>query len=129
MNQEPPGTDQPDQTQPDDARRVDPQSVEPQRSNPQQDPRRRLRELQAVPERDRSDAQWDEMIELEIQLAPGNRAQEQRAAGGQRQDAGRRQDSGRRPEQARRKEPGSGGTPAKQFSKKARRGMDTRSKK
>lgn len=37
------------------------------------DPRRRLRELLAIPERDRSDAQWDEIIELEIQLAPGNR--------------------------------------------------------
>jgi len=37
------------------------------------DPRRRLRELLSVPERDRSDAQWDEIIELEIQLAPGNR--------------------------------------------------------
>jgi hypothetical protein len=26
-----------------------------------------------VPERDRTDEQWDEIIELEIQLAPGNR--------------------------------------------------------
>lgn len=34
---------------------------------------RRLRELLSVPERDRSDEQWDEIIELEIQLAPGNR--------------------------------------------------------
>jgi hypothetical protein len=32
-----------------------------------------LRELLSVPERDRSDAQWDEINELEIQLAPGNR--------------------------------------------------------
>lgn len=38
------------------------------------DPRRRLRELLSVPERDRTDAQWDEINELEIQLAPGNRA-------------------------------------------------------
>ena len=37
------------------------------------DMRRRLRELLSVPERDRSDEQWDEIIELEIQLAPGNR--------------------------------------------------------
>ena len=37
------------------------------------DLRRRLRELLSVPERDRSDEQWDEIIELEIQLAPGNR--------------------------------------------------------
>lgn len=37
------------------------------------DPRRRLRELLSVPERDRTDEQWDEIVELEIQLAPGNR--------------------------------------------------------
>lgn len=37
------------------------------------DMRRRLRELLSVPERDRSDEVWDEIIELEIQLAPGNR--------------------------------------------------------
>ena len=48
------------------------------------DPRRRLRELLSVPERDRSDEQWDEIIELEIQLAPGNRvsASEQGGGGG-----------------------------------------------
>jgi hypothetical protein len=40
---------------------------------PPVDPRRRLRELLAIPERDRTDAQWDEIIELEIQMAPGNR--------------------------------------------------------
>lgn len=39
------------------------------------DPRRRLRELLAIPDRDRTDALWDELIELEIQLAPGNRVQ------------------------------------------------------
>ncbi len=37
------------------------------------DTRRRLRELLSIPERDRTDEQWDEIIELEIQLAPGNR--------------------------------------------------------
>lgn len=40
---------------------------------PPNDNRRRLRELLSIPERDRSDEQWDEIIELEIQLAPGNR--------------------------------------------------------
>lgn len=45
----------------------------PQQATPTFDPRRRLRELLSVPERDRSDAQWDEINELEIQLAPGNR--------------------------------------------------------
>ncbi len=43
--------------------------------------RRRLRELLSVPERDRSDAQWDEIIELEIQLAPGNRVAGHEACG------------------------------------------------
>jgi hypothetical protein len=37
------------------------------------DPRRRLRELRSIPERDRTDAEWDELNEVEIQLAPGNR--------------------------------------------------------
>lgn len=35
--------------------------------------RARLRELLAIPDRDRSDAEWDELNELEILLAPGNR--------------------------------------------------------
>jgi len=38
------------------------------------DPRRRIRELLAIPDRDRTDAEWDELNELEIQTAPGNRA-------------------------------------------------------
>jgi len=38
------------------------------------DPRRRIRELMSIPERDRTDAEWDELNELEIQTAPGNRA-------------------------------------------------------
>ena len=40
---------------------------------PPNDSRRRMRELLSVPERDRTDEQWDELIELEIQNAPGNR--------------------------------------------------------
>jgi len=47
------------------------------------DMRRRLRELLSVPERDRSDEVWDEIIELEIQLAPGNRI-----SGGESQSGG-----------------------------------------
>ena len=46
------------------------------------DLKRRLRELLSVPERDRSDEQWDEIIELEIQLAPGNRISGSPAPGG-----------------------------------------------
>lgn len=37
------------------------------------DPRRRIRELLAIPDRDRTDEQWDELNELEIRTAPGNR--------------------------------------------------------
>lgn len=51
-------------------------------AQPQFDPRRRLRELLSVPERDRTDAQWDEIVELEIQLAPGNRIAPGPAGGG-----------------------------------------------
>lgn len=36
-------------------------------------PRRRLQELQAIPDNQRTDAEWDELNELEISLAPGNR--------------------------------------------------------
>lgn len=49
---------------------------------PQFDPRRRLRELLSVPERDRTDEQWDEIIELEIQTAPGNRVSGNEPHGG-----------------------------------------------
>lgn len=38
------------------------------------DPRRRIRELLTIPDRDRTDAEWDELNELEIQTAPGNRS-------------------------------------------------------
>lgn len=47
--------------------------------SPTQDPRRRLRELLSIPERDRTDAQWDEIIEIEITLAPGNRESDRTA--------------------------------------------------
>ncbi|MGZ5169285.1 MAG: hypothetical protein ACXWCY_17820 [Burkholderiales bacterium] len=36
-------------------------------------PRVRLQALLAVPERDRTESQWDELNELEIMLASGNR--------------------------------------------------------
>lgn len=50
-------------------------------SNDQQgNPRARMRELLAIPERDRTDAQWDELAELELRLAPGNRIEPARRA-------------------------------------------------
>jgi hypothetical protein len=36
-------------------------------------PRQRLQALLSIPERERTDAQWDEINQLEIALAPGNR--------------------------------------------------------
>ena len=35
--------------------------------------RTRIRQLNAIPDRDRTDAEWEELNELEIMLAPGNR--------------------------------------------------------
>ena len=49
---------------------------------PPNDQRRRLRELLSIPERDRTDEQWDEIGELEIQLAPGNRVGPSAGGGG-----------------------------------------------
>lgn len=37
--------------------------------------KQRLRELQSIPDRDRTEEQWDELSALEIRLAPGNRQQ------------------------------------------------------
>ena len=49
---------------------------------PANDNRRRLRELLSIPERDRTDEQWDEIVELEIQFAPGNRISASEHGGG-----------------------------------------------
>lgn len=48
----------------------------PQQAPQQQQPssgKQRLRELLAIPERQRTDEEWDELNELEISLAQGNR--------------------------------------------------------
>ena len=42
---------------------------QPQPREPR-DPNARLRELLAIPERQRTDAQWDEIIEIEISQGP-----------------------------------------------------------
>ena len=49
--------------------------LQQQAPQPQQSPsgKQRLRELLAIPERQRTDAEWDELNELEISLAQGNR--------------------------------------------------------
>lgn len=86
------------------------------------DPRRRLRELLAIPDRDRTDAIWDEIIGLEIELAPANRAPSAQGDPGRRPEPGRRMEPGRRPEQGRRHDPASGPKPGKRFFRKPRRG-------
>lgn len=81
-------------------------------NEPQQiSPRQRLQQLLAIPERQRSDAEWDEINDLEIKLAPGNRegAPEQgnhrnvSTSGGQPKSGGPK--------------PGGGGPGKKQFRK------------
>jgi len=70
--------------------------------SPPQDPRRRLRELLAIPERDRTDEQWDEIIEIEITLAPGNRESDRQPDRPGERQGDKRQGAagpGRRPEQ------------------------------
>lgn len=61
------------------------------------DPRRRIRELNAIPERDRTDEQWDELNELEIRTAPGNRESDRQPAGQQERRQGPT-GQGRRPD-------------------------------
>ena len=46
-------------------------------------PRRRLQELLAIPDGQRTDEQWDELNELEIMLASGNRERPQQGQGAQ----------------------------------------------
>jgi hypothetical protein len=88
---------------PEDTPLIDPPLVEQAAPAPLQqhvpqglDSRRRLRELLSVPERDRSDEQWDEIIELEIQLAPGNRVAvgQEHNAGGSHTGSGQTRSAG-----------------------------------
>lgn len=61
----------------------------------------RLRELLAIPDRERNDAQWDELNELEIVLASSNRQgaprPEQQGGGGQNQNRPRHGGGGQQP--------------------------------
>ena len=63
-------------------------------------PRRRLQELLAIPERQRTDEQWDEINELEIKLASANREDAP--------DQGTRRDAPAANNQPRRNRPGGG---------------------
>ena len=69
---------------------------------PEKDPRElavRLRELLAVPERQRTDAQWDEIIDIEISLGPkkpsGNQPRQDNGDGRRQQQQPKR--SGNKP--------------------------------
>ena len=118
MNEEQPSTEQPVEGPGADA-----QGNESNHAGPQSpDPRRRLRELLAIPERDRTDPVWDEIIALDIDMAPGNRAQAPQADVGRRQEPGRRPQQGRGPDQARRQDPASRTKPGKRFHQKRKRG-------
>jgi hypothetical protein len=126
MNEELPSTEQRRDMLPDDTHQEESRSADVRTD----DPRRRLRELLAIPERDRTDASWDEIIGLEIQLAPENRVQSQQGDQGRRQDGGRRQQAGRNNgDQSRRQQPqqprnGPGGGGGR-FFKKRKRGPGT----
>jgi len=109
-----------DEAQRNEAQRSEAQRSEAQPAEPQErDARRRLRELLAIPERERTDALWDEIVSLEIQLAPGNRAPSGQPDAGHRQEPGRRQG---RPDQGRRREGASDAKPSKHFFKRSKRG-------
>jgi hypothetical protein len=112
-------SDTPENSQP--AQEAAPPAPAPQQVTPSFDPRRRLRELLSVPERDRSDAQWDEINELEIQLAPGNRVSPGQPPGSSDKPvgggAGRQFQQKKHPPKSgggkRRPRPGGGGNPNK----------------
>ena len=73
------------------------------------DMRRRIRELLSIPERDRTDAEWDELNELEIRTAPGNRDYDRtqdRQADKRQGPMGQNQAQGRRPDRNNNKQQG-----------------------
>ena len=117
MNEEQPIEPPPSEAAPEEQPPPEPQRIEPQLA----DPRRRLRELLAIPDHQRSDAIWDEIIELEICLAPGNRVQGAPAEPGRRPPPAPGQGQGRRPEQPRRQDTTLGAKPSKRFFKKSKR--------
>lgn len=73
-------------------------------------PRRRLQELLAIPERQRTDAQWDEINELEITLASVNRVENR--------DSGPRQNAAAPQNRPKPSGDGPGRKPFKKFQKR-----------
>jgi hypothetical protein len=119
--------EQPSTEQSNEAPFVEAQPADAPQVKRQPDPKSRLRELLAIPERDRADEVWDEIISLEIDMAPGNRAlpQGEGGGGGGRQQQNHRpqqQQGGRRPDQAQRQDPAGGKRQGKRFFQKRKRG-------
>lgn len=71
-NESNPGNPQQPPSQPAQAASQPQQQSQPQHQS-QQSPRARMQALLAIGDRDRTDAEWDELNELEILMAPGNR--------------------------------------------------------
>ena len=91
MNEEQPISEQQPESKVAEAQQIEPRPPKPQSP----DPRQRLKQLLAIPERSRTDAIWDEIVELEIQTGPGNRVQPQQANPGQRQEQVRKPGPGK----------------------------------
>lgn len=75
-------------------------------------PRSRMQALLAIPDNQRTEEQWDELHELEITLAPGNRIghqEKQNPPGGQARGGGRNNPRGGNPQGAPRGENRGGG--------------------
>lgn len=90
-------------------------------------PRQRLKELLAIPERERTDAQWDEMNELEISLASSNREGAPEQGGRQNapqnaQQNARRNPSSNNPRSQRPNGGPQGQKPPRKFHKRPARG-------
>jgi hypothetical protein len=79
-------------------------------------PRQRMKELMAIPERERTDAQWDELNELEISMASANRDNGQGQNPGQSQQP-RRDGQGQRPAGGNQPRGGGGGGGGRQGKK------------
>jgi hypothetical protein len=92
-------------------------------SNPNPESRARLQELLAIPERDRTDAQWDEIHELEVQnIQLGNKPVHQKTQAQVRHgDAPPRSGGGPRPPGAGPGGPGGPNRGRRDFQKKHRR--------
>ncbi|ULX57175.1 hypothetical protein [Ectothiorhodosinus mongolicus] len=85
-------------------------------------PKQRLKELLSIPDSKRSEAQWDELIELEISLAPVNQKSASDRHDAHSNGSGRSRGSRNRPSSGRKKsfsrKPG-GNRPAQQSSQGA----------